>query len=164
MNENPISSPANPEPSPIPAATPSEKYKGVRGWLLLLCIGLTIGGPIRALAEVGKSHALFAPYFSRVPNLEAFWMTFNLINVGLSIYGLIVGIALWRVQPGAVRGAKRFLWCLLAFSVGALFLPILFGLPVAGAATIQPLGIFSFLIWFFYLKKSKRVKATYGAD
>ena len=26
-----------------------ERYKGVKGWLLLLCIGLTIIGPIRII-------------------------------------------------------------------------------------------------------------------
>lgn len=149
--------------SPVtPSSVPDEqKYKGVRGWLLLFCIGLTILAPIRAMVETSSSYKMFSDYFGRVPNLQAFWITLTLLNVGLTIYGVVVGVNLWRVRSGAVRDAKRFLWCLLAFSAGALFLPILFGVPVASIAYVKPAGILAFFVWFFYLKKSKRVKATY---
>ncbi|MEN3369501.1 MAG: hypothetical protein V7609_1644 [Verrucomicrobiota bacterium] len=149
--------------SPVTTSSvPNEqKYKGVRGWLLFFCIALTILAPIRALVEVSSSYKMLSYYFGRVPNLQAFWITLTLLNVGLTIYGVVVGVNLWRVRSGAVRNAKRFLWCLLAFSVGALFLPILFGVPVASIAYVKPAGILAFFVWFFYLKKSKRVKATY---
>lgn len=162
MNETPESSSDQPLTSPAGAAVPAEnKYKGVRGWLLFFCITLTILTPIGAFHANGDTSDSLRPYFSRVPNLREMVTTLDVLNLGVALYAVFVGIMLWRVRPGAVKAAKTYLWCLLAFSIGVMFLPALFGLPV-GTVFVKPGGIGYFFVWFFYLKKSKRVKATYS--
>ncbi len=36
-------------------------------------------------------------------------------------------------------------------------------IPKFGTVFVKPGGIGYFLVWYFYLKKSKRVKATFGS-
>jgi Protein of unknown function (DUF2569) len=163
MTETPASSNEQPISSASDAALPAEnKYKGVRGWLLFFCITLTILAPISAFRANSETSGSLRPYFQRVPNLRELCTTLDVLNLGIALFAVIVGVMLWRTRPNAVHVAKLFLWCLLGFSVGVMFLPSLFGLPI-GTVFVRPGGIGYFLVWYFYLKKSKRVKATFGS-
>jgi hypothetical protein len=137
--------------------------KGVGGWLLLLCIGLTIIGPLKTLAgvaeavEVSESHPL-------VP----------IITIGIAaeillrLLGMVAGIALWSGKRSGVWLAKTFFWStpivsLLVAGIALVVTPrkllpevlgIYLGLVLAGLVVA--------LIWTGYLSRSKRVAATYG--
>jgi Protein of unknown function (DUF2569) len=164
MSDIPVSPSEMPTPPPAGAAAGSteRKYQGVRGWLLFFCITLTIGVPIGAFLANSQTAGSLSQYFTRVPHLREFCTTLYVLNFALALYGVIVGVMLWRVRPGAVAAVKLFLWCVLIFSIGVMFLPAVFGLPV-GTVFVKPGGIGYFLVWYFYLKKSKRVKATFPA-
>src|SRR5262249_37287514 len=80
---------------------------------------------------------------------------------GLTAFGVYAGIGLWRIRPGAVDVAKRYLWCFLGYHVICVFTILLYKLEAVDAKfTVR--GISHFAIWYLYLTWSKRVKATYA--
>ena len=89
------------------------------------------------------------------------------VSHGTSVYA---GLALWRIRPGAVRTAEIYLLCFLCYQGIAAVLPFLAGLPASAnhgltEAVYKNLtrGLLYFGLWYSYLNKSKRVKATYNA-
>lgn len=142
----------------VPAQPPHvsiPSYKGVRGWLLFLCISLTILWPMETMASFGaQGEDIYHP------NLP---MIIDLIIAGCSVY---VGVCLWRIRPKAVTKAMVFLWILTGLT--CLFIALaLFGsgaspgelskmIPSAFGAFVWTLS------WLTYLKSSQRVAATYG--
>jgi heme A synthase len=86
--------------------------------------------------------------------------------IGFSIYA---GIKLWRIRPGAVRTAEIFLLCVLCYQGIPALLPLLAGRPspyqpMTQAAATNLLSAFLYVaVWYSYLRRSERVKATYGA-
>jgi ABC-type spermidine/putrescine transport system permease subunit I len=84
-------------------------------------------------------------------------------------FSIYAGISLWRVKPGAVSLAKKYFLTVLAYAVIAAFLPFLAGLPAAANSAMIPdvakdtirLLVYA-AVWYSYLNKSVRVKATYG--
>jgi len=73
-----------------------------------------------------------------------------------------------EVQPGAVRTAKRYLLWFLAYQGIAIVLPFMAGLPssadeamIAQSVKDAFRGFIYVIIWYSYLNKSKRVRATY---
>jgi hypothetical protein len=135
-------------------APPPPRYKGVRGWLLLFCIGLTVLSPLAIIASLGAVSTSdmfhdFRPAFM-IDELLSF------IFAGLFIY---VGICLWRVRPRAMKKAKMFLWCVIALDVIVALLTYMAGLKPSAAKCVG--GVIAALAWLAYLESSKRVKATY---
>jgi len=89
------------------------------------------------------------------------------LTVAFSVYA---GIRLWDIRPGAVRTAKRFLWCIVGYHAVLLFLPFLAGLPkiATGAmivsAVTELMGALVYVgLWTSYLNRSQRVRATYDS-
>ena len=90
------------------------------------------------------------------------------LSLGIAGFGMFAGIQLWRIRPGAVQAAKKYLYCALGYHVIGIGLPWIAGLPpedtkpmiVAGIRDTMR-GLIHFAIWFSYLNKSKRVRATY---
>jgi hypothetical protein len=87
---------------------------------------------------------------------------------GLIAFSIYAGVGLWSIRPGAVRTAKKYFLFYLGYAVIAAALPFMAGLPsaaneaVIGGAVKGTLGgLVSFAIWYSYLNKSERVKATY---
>ena len=141
------------------------QYKGVRGWLLFFCLSLTIFVPLFTLYNIISAYNEISSQFYQLPNL------LNLVIIaGLSTFSIYVGIKVWRVKPGAVRIAKNYLLLYLGYMVlGILFL--LFDSLQAGvdkaiigelARVVIP-SFTNFALWYSYLSKSKRVKATFSA-
>ena len=132
------------------------QLRGVRGWLLLFCLGLVLVQPLALLFEAVNSG-------------DAFVAGFNLLLGAFAIY---TGIALWRGATNALKLVKVYFVVVL---IGAT-LVIASGILTAPAARVSqtpsqdnPLTVgFRMLIgvaiWWSYFKKSKRVKATYGAN
>jgi hypothetical protein len=123
---------------------------GVGGWLLWFCIITTIIAP---LINIGST--LSSP------------SAFSVIDLGLAAFMLITGVNLWRITPRALRLTKILL--AIQFWLGV----VLFIAQIAGSATESSAGdsrsdtgafrmLVGSTIWWFYFKKSKRVKATFG--
>lgn len=139
-------------------------YKGVKGWLLFFCISLTMIGPlftIYNLAVISENLERISYFSSRLKGVLQFDM---FLAVGMMIFSITAGVFLWSRRKNAVIIAKRFLVTLLIFGFGESFiLPVLGGISPTGDSIVSMLQvIIYFSIWFSYLKKSKRVKATYG--
>jgi NADH:ubiquinone oxidoreductase subunit K len=130
----------------------------VRGWLLLLCILLTVWNPA-ALALVAASRLESAGTAS----------TLALIVLGVRLavtsVGLAAGLALWHKRAGAVTLARASLM-LSGLEVVAR-LSTRLGLSAAPPGTRLPLALASIAYygaWYLYLEKSRRVRATYGLE
>lgn len=165
------------EMQPVVQALPPEKepfdpkYVGIRGWLFLFCLILLVLNP----AMVGISTLYLGRVISRNPAIKEnmpLYITFIfhiLFGAAYFCFSLYAGISLWKVKPNAVRIAKNFLLFSIFISI-ADFLPTLaFDLPAEKKAQfLRNLtdGFFTTLIfvfiWYSYLVRSKRVKATYG--
>ena len=140
--------------------------RGVRGWLLLLCLGLTVFGPVRWLAEMLLSPQERQPWYD---DLTLALYLNSLVGVGLLVFGMTAGVFLWRVRPGAVLLAKVFLSVQAIYAL--VWLALSFRLELPGA-TLEELvllrfGISSlafFAVWFTYLHRSRRVNNTYDVS
>lgn len=147
-----------------------ERLRGVRGWLLLFCIGQVILRPMVTLFQVGVQTLELTRLGGVVP-LE-FWLYFigeSTVNVALMLFGMIVGIWLWQIQPNAVRLAKIFLvsqplaLVVLAFVVGLIPLPDQSKQAIAFQYGQDLFRILlNSLVWLAYFYKSKRVAITYA--
>ena len=147
------------------------KYVGVGGWLLLLCVGLTMLSPLATLGNLGNNLETLKRFSSQFPGLAALTYLDAGLSIAVMLFGMYAGISLWAVHQGAVKTAKRFFLVRLAYAGVAFVLPFLAGLPAqyndvivqTGVTGIVQAGIV-FAVWYTYLVKSKRVKATYGDD
>ena len=165
MNE--ISDVANQQPTPPPV--PAElRYKGVGGWLLLLCLGLTVFGPLITLGSLVAAYGESSKYFDQFPGLLVITVIDTFLSLGLMAFSVYAGIGLWSVRPGAVQMAKRYLLCYMGYLAIAAVLPFMAGLPSAANEAMSAevakdtfRGIIYFAIWHSYLNKSKRVRDTY---
>jgi len=157
----------------IPAASESTKpqYKGVGGWLLFLCLALTVFGPLSTLGVVTISFNQVSSFFDLYPGLMVITAIDAVLSLILSAFSIYAGIGLWRVRSGAVQMAKRYLLCVAGYLVVAAILPFMSGVPSAGdnamimgALTGTCRGLLFIVIWYSYLNKSKRVRNTYSSD
>ena len=138
------------------------RHKGVKGWLLWSCIGLTIIMPLATAFYLVSGYDQLSPSFSSYPNLRQYFLVQSVLGIGLTLYGIYTGIALWRVSRNAVNIAFTFLWVYLGCNFLMLLLPFLFGLSVRGGVWEKIVfAILSYTVWYLYLLCSKRVKATY---
>jgi hypothetical protein len=85
-------------------------------------------------------------------------------------FSVYAGIGLFCRRPGAVHMAKCYLLCFLCCVVVSPILPFMAGLPSVVNEAMIPDAIKStfgsvifFAIWYSYLCKSKRVRATYNS-
>jgi hypothetical protein len=148
------------------AVNVEEQYKGVGGWLLLLCINLTILDP--ASIVVGVFGALPLADFEKNPEMVRFMLTSGGCRLALAAFSLYSGIALWRIQPDGPTIARRYFQAATIYSAFALLLPSIVGLPeelymeMAGASLLSSVVTISYVtVWYVYLVKSKRVRATF---
>lgn len=131
---------------------------GVGGWLVILILLLTVWNP--------ASLALHAA--SSVGNLGS-RSTLSLLFLGgrlaLTGVGVAAGIALTLRRPGAVWLAKC---ALVLFGVEAVVrLSTRVDLSSTPPGTRLPTAIFIVVhnaSWYFYLQRSRRVRATYGLE
>ena len=134
--------------------------KGVVGWLLVLCITLTIIAPIVqgrialiALRNLAQMHGLKAGITVRL-------MAVGYIYLGLSLFSLCAGVSLWREDPRGPALAKAY----LSFSA-ALVISLYLLLGITGFQVQLPRIAFQRLVysitWYTYLTRSKRVRETY---
>jgi hypothetical protein len=158
----PLLAPATPTTPVVP------RYKAVGGWLLLFCLGLTVFNPLMSLFSLAASYRESAPYFGQFPGLLVVTGLDTLLSLGLMAFSIYAGASLWRLRPGAVRTAKSYLMWFLAYQAVAIVLPFMVALGSTPDETIvgQTVkgafrGIIYVVIWYSYLNRSERVRATY---
>ncbi len=143
--------------------------KGIKGWLLFLCIALTFIFPLNTINKLVQSYSSSIPYFNTYPNL----LFANILDITLCgiliIISMYAGISLWQIKENAVSVTKMFLWfgIIYTFLEPALII-LIAGLPeIANNAIIKAsiidaiVNFTSFFIWYLYLLKSKRIANTF---
>jgi len=152
---------------PVAATGP----KGVGGWLVFFCVGLTILGPLYSLGQISMNWEKAQPAFAQFPNLKTAVMWENAGSIALLIYGFIVGCMIWSGNPNGREIAKKFLLIRLFGFIGIEFITVVIMGDMPSQVVASVIGaaigaVFAnlvvFLIWWFYFKKSKRVRNTYG--
>jgi len=150
--------------------TEESKYYGVKGWLLFFCISLTILSPILTSFILIASYGAFLSLFHDYPVIRviAILCIPGLINIGITIFGIVAGVKLWTKKPNAVRITRAYLTTYLLFNIyGGLFFFILELLAhsVSGSYLRQLIGsVIYFFIWNSYFNKSKRVNVTFKTE
>jgi len=136
----------------------SDRRQPVRGWLLLLCILLTIWNPA-TLAFLAASRV------SDAGSMSAWTLTLIAVRLVVTSVGVAAGLALWHARTGAVKLAEASL--LLSSIEAAARLSTSAGVNEAPPGTRLPLALVLIAfnaVWYFYLKKSRRVRTTYGLE
>ncbi len=151
------------------ATSAAHELNGVKGWLLFLCLWLTVLTPLFTLGQLSVGWMEAEPFFEQFPSLKSVVILETLCLIGLHAFGIYAGFALWSIKPGAVKIAKNFFLTMLAYF---LVSPFVFSgtsdLPSEAISAIKNEGvgqaikaILAFAVWFTYLHRSKRVRATY---
>lgn len=145
------------------------KYKGVRGWLLLLCLILTVFSPLGNVVLMAIGFNGVTSYLKQFPGLLTPLVIDTMLRAGLIGFSIYAGMSLWRIRPNAVNIAKAFLCTFLCITILSVFLPLLAGLSAELCGAMikegfkQLAGPFCFYwMWNSYLNNSKRVTATYS--
>ena len=148
---------AQPAPAPVPAPpVPVGELRGVGGWLLIFCLWITVVDPLLWLRVL--------PYLR--------YMTANpmlLFSLGVTIFGVVLGIMLWQQNPSAIPLARVF------FVVVALEWVMSIAMYFFRYSRMPGVYIWSFLWtwlrvagflagWVSYFRVSVRVRNTYGAN
>jgi hypothetical protein len=151
-----------------------EASRGIKGWLLLLCLNLTIFNPASYLYEVNCTLDLFN--YTRNKILLFMFNKVLLYNillivtmVFLAIFSFYAGLRLWEVKPRAVKIAKIFLIMQLSLTSIIVITGPFMTLPLGGNENILrdimkrliP-SLLNFSLWYLYLGYSRRVFTTYS--
>ncbi|MCX7772641.1 MAG: GYF domain-containing protein [Clostridia bacterium] len=156
-------------PTPSAATT---GLKGVGGWLLFFCVGLTILGPLLSLGQITMDWVKAKPLFFYFPNAKIAIMFESIGLMALLIYGFIAGCMIWGGNARGREIAKRYLLIRLVGFIGVELICVMImwdlvsqNVTLVIDAMVKPVfrEVGFFLIWWFYFKKSKRVRNTYGA-
>jgi hypothetical protein len=150
--------------------TSENTYNNVGGWLLILCFGLMIPVPLSFLGRLSVFRIFFLPEYSDYPGLILPSQVCTLLTLGIACFSFIAGYYLWKRQQSAVKIAKAFFLSVFAYSIlWPIILTSAHDMPAKFYHSIindAALGIISTLlngaIWYIYLCRSKRVKATYS--
>ena len=144
------------------------ELKGVRGWLLFLCVTLTVLDPSAVLINLFIVADAAKPYFTRNPGFFRLILVNGVAGITLSVFSLYAGISLWKRLPGALTVARKYLRTVFGYSILAPFLPRLVGSTFHASRETFALTclnslftIFYLGIWYLYLNRSARVRATY---
>lgn len=145
---------------------PDTTSQGVRGWLLVLCLMLTVVGPIISVWLMAHEYGNSVRVASGSPSGLVAVIGSLLLTACAVAFGAYAGLRLWRVQPKAVKTAK------LALLFGVVVDIVTTAIEAATAEvpsdqllfqvkiSVMPSLIF-FTLCFAYLNRSKRVYNTY---
>ena len=145
------------------------KLRGVKGWLLFLCLCLTLFIPLITIFNLLVNYNLAVTYFRRFPDFFTFTLIDSFFSTVLMIFAIYAGIALWKIKSHSLRTIKFYFLLLLIYLIIAAFLPFRSDLSSNATTSLIVLiikntfgSLIFILIWYLYLKRSKRVKLTYG--
>ena len=150
--------------------TAEHGLRGVRGWLLGLCLYLMVLIPL--LAILGLLGAWQAA--SQSPALQGALVFQALFELALAAFAFYAGLGLYQQRPNAVTIAKIYFITMLTLGVLVLGIALMAAvMPLADPALASQLrrpalvtGTREILLagaWLLYLERSKRVQATYRA-
>jgi Protein of unknown function (DUF2569) len=140
--------------------------RGVDGWLLVLCLIFVVVSPLTGFYHIFVytiPNLASAHGFKSICLLSVYSVTFS----SLEIYGLIAGLKLWLIKPGAVSFVKHYLWTFLIANIAYFAFWVILIHPkqlhsFAEMGWYHVAGpILPFTLWYVYLEHSKRVRATY---
>jgi hypothetical protein len=147
------------------------ELRGVKGWLLLLCLLLTIFDPFVIIATLFVVSDGMAARHDVGRDMFRLVLVTGVLKIALAVFSLYAGVSLWRILPRAVALARAYLVAVALSSVALLFLPALFGRAVTLSKALSQEDIFNVMLtviyaflWLAYLARSKRVQATYGMN
>lgn len=150
--------------------TNPKQLRGVRGWLLLLCLNLAVFDPLAVLINLFMTTNSTGTDFGKHPELFRLTIVGGIPTIGLMVFSLYAGLCLWKRVPGAVVVARKYLVCLFFFSIFSLFLPDMVGVTeklYPGISAVNGLNVAvntaHVAAWYLYLILSRRVRATYYA-
>lgn len=131
------------------------KTMRIRGWLLVLCALLLVWQPL----NLGMTMAGVVDELSRRGPGLAVILLARLLAAGL---GIAAGLSLFQVKPGAVTIAKASLVYSAIVDVIVYATPYSpNNRPPGDATIILVASLVYYGLWFGYLTRSKRVRATY---
>ena len=145
-----------------------DTIRGVGGWLLFLCILLSVITPLTLLAGCGSTGTLADALAGRFPIYVRWLRICEFAELGLGFYCIYAGVKLWKVGRGAVVRTQTFLFAYLLFAELRAITPYLGELTadmqrkllaVYGVAALKTF-VFA-AVWHQYLARSVRVKNTY---
>ncbi len=144
------------------------KYTKVGGWLLVLCIILTIVLPLRSFVGLSSSYDEMIKYRDVFPDLQVAYYINSAITMIVSILSILVGSWIWALDKDSVSITKTFLivyFCAVVIILLVQFfalLPSVDNLAVNLEIGKRLLGALLFsVVWYWYLSVSKRVKGTF---
>jgi hypothetical protein len=146
-----------------------KELKGVKGWLLLLCLLLTVFDPSVVLVNLFVMSDGARASYDLHPAVFRLILISGILAITLVVFSMYAGLSLWKLAPNAVTTARLYLIALAAFSVLQSFLPALLGVSRDSQRAVSQVDFFYVLftifyiaVWYSYLGRSKRVRATYG--
>ena len=152
-------------------AAAESKYRGVKGWLLLFCVSLVVLSPAVTIYAIASAYGVVSWDFDFYRGLLVVFVIDTVVSLGLMAFSIYAGIALWKIRPGAVRLAAILLRLFFLYSIVGVFLAFVAGGPSGTRQAMGEAAMMGFFrtaisvgIWYQYLKKSKRVKATFGTQ
>jgi uncharacterized membrane protein len=145
------------------------ELRGVKGWLLLLCMLLTIFDPSIALVNLFVISDGARASYDHHPEVFRLILIGGILGIILAVFSMYAGLSLWKRVPNAVKTARLYLIALAFFSVLVVFLPTLLGVSSDSQGAASQVNLLNALlsivyvaVWYSYLGRSKRVRATYG--
>ena len=147
----------------------TQGLRGVGGWLMFLILSLTVFGPLAALFTL----VFIFTATALAPTLPSSFVSYAIVEalvvVPYAVWGITIGVKLWKLRPNAVKSAKQFLTSgTIPFVVIVNLLPWILLSPElrtnqSGPNTVGSIigGLGAALAWNAYLKKSRRVANTY---
>ena len=154
------------DPQLQPPSDGSSVPAEVGGWLLALCLILTIVFPATSLYRI-ISHTISTAIAAHTLNGVVLLSVYSLLFGGLGVLSFVAGLRLWLVKPRAVGFARRFLLTYLIANATYFVFWIAVIRPTSKVAYAQmgwdhvvgPAA--SAFLWYTYLEHSKRVRNTY---
>jgi hypothetical protein len=138
----------------------------VSGWLLALCLILTVVFPATSLYRI-ISHTIPTAIAAHTLNLIVLLSVYSLLFSALAVFSFMAGLRLWLVKPHAVGLARRFLRTYLIANAAYFVFWIAVIRPNKQVAYAE-MGWYhivgpaaSVFLWYTYLEHSKRVRNTY---
>jgi ABC-type spermidine/putrescine transport system permease subunit II len=141
---------------------------GVKGWLLALCLLLTVVAPLACLDLMTSLYQAVSPRLAHAPGLYAAVVVSLAATACSAAFGVYAGWGLWVRRPGAVATAKLML--LFGLGVDLLTTSIELGLDteaLPGSRALDALiwhmapSLLVFSACYGYLNRSERVRLTY---
>jgi hypothetical protein len=151
--------------------TPDREYAQVRGWLLFLCIVLSVVIPISSALELIATWQLEREVAALAPGVTTIAWLHSALLVLIAFLGFIAGVVLWLRRHRAVAIAHVCLVAILCATVTMLGVLLVVDIPQSVRealvrqevrATIRT-AVFV-VVWFTYLLRSYRVKRTYASS